>query len=412
MENRTHFHTLDELIRALDKERKLLKEMFGNRKTMSTFRYELARDYASRKEESLDFLRRYGVIRDNGDGVELEDVYLKFFEDVLEVNEEINVASVKESIDSLNNSIEFYLIETAPNKKQTHLKDVKRILQNIALNILRSVIDLKRNIDSTYKNEPTLAVKKKKLEILDAKRNDISLFITECEKVIDERQATFFHLAMDVQLKGIVTDVKYQLHEAYHNLIELERQIINYLNLIEYQDRLIKKVQKLKYLKDQMILDTSTDIRARIGLMSPVWMEPRPKITLKVSLPMLRNTDDGLMLLQKIALGKGNQRLKKGNLSEPFSEQELLPDTQFLPFVDSADIKNAFLASGDNLFHFLQNYSNYRKEMSDEDILVLFCQIASQYLDELDISGELRTYKDIEFPMIYSRNLSESHAAY
>lgn len=412
MENRIHFHTLDELIRALDKERKLLKEMFGNRKTMSTFRYELARDYASRKEESLDFLRRYGVIRDNGDGVELEDVYLKFFEDVLEVNEEINVASVKESIDNLNNSIEFYLIETAPNKKQTHLKDVKRILQNIALNILRSVIDLKRNIDSTYKNEPTIAVKKKKLEILDAKRNDISLFITECEKVIDEKQTTFFHVAMDVQLKGIVTDVKYQLHEAYHNIIELERQIINYLNLIEYQDRLIKKVQKLKYLKDQMILDTNTDIRARVGLMSPVWMEPRPKITLKVSLPMLRNTDEGLMLLQKIAQGKGNSRLKKGILSEPFSELELLPDKQFLPFVDSSEVKNAFLASGDNLFHFLQNYSNYRKEMSDEEILVLFCQIASQYLDELDISEEFRTYKDIEYPMIYSRNLSESHAAY
>lgn len=412
MENRAHFHTLDELIRALDKERKLLKEMFGNRKTMSTFRYELARDYASKKEESLDFLRRYGVIRDNGDGVELEDIYLKFFEDVLEVNEDINVASVKESIDSLNNSIEFFLMETAPNKKQTHLKDVKRILQNIALNILRSVIDLKRNIDSTYKNEPTLAVKKKKLEILDAKRNDISLFIDECEKVIDEKQTTFFHVAMDVQLKGIVTDVKYQLHEAYHNLIELERQIINYLNLIEYQDRLIKKVQKLKYLKDQMILETNTDIRAKVGLMSPVWMEPRPRITLKVSLPMLRNTDDGLMLLQKIALGKGNKRLKKGNLSEPFSEHELLPDKQFLPFVDSSEVKNAFMTSGDNLFHFLQNYSNYRKEMSDEDILVLFCQIASQYLDELDISRELRTYKNIEYPMIYSRNLSESHAAY
>ena len=220
MENRNHFHSLDELIRALEKERKLLKEMFGNRKTMSTFRYDLAREYASRKEESLDFLRRNGVIRDNGDGVELEEVYLKFFEDVLEVNEEINVASVKESIDSLNNSIEFFLMETSSNKKQTHLKEVKRILQNIALNILRSVIDLKRNIDSTYKNVPTFAVKKKKLEILDKKRRDISVFITECEKVIDEKQSTFFLVAMDVQLKGIVTDVKYQLHDQ---LPELDR---------------------------------------------------------------------------------------------------------------------------------------------------------------------------------------------
>lgn len=404
METRTHFHSLDELIRALEKERKLLKEMFGNRKTMSTFRYDLAREYASRKEESLDFLRRNGVIRDNGDGVELEDVYLKFFEDVLEVNEEINVANVKESIDSLNNSIEFFLMETSPNKKQVHLKDVKRILQNIALNILRSVIDLKRNIDSTYKNVPTFAVKKKKLEILDKKRRDISVFITECEKVIDEKQSTFFLLAMDVQLKGIVTNVKYQLHEAFHNLIELERQIINYLNLIEYQDRLIKIVQKLKYLKDQMILDTNTDIKAKVDQMSPIWMEPRPRITLKISLSMLRNTDEGLKLLQKIVQGKGNKRLKKGNLSDPFTEHELLQDAKILQIVDSADVKNAFLASSDNLFHFLMNYSNYKKEMSDEDILVLFCQIASQYLEELSISDEFRIYKNIEYPMIYPKH--------
>lgn len=412
MEKRTHFHYPDELIRALYRERELLKQIFINRKTMSIFSSELARDYATKKDESLDYLRRYGVIRDNGDGVELEDVYLKFFEDVLEVNEEINVASVKERIDSLNNSIEFFLIEANPSKKQTHLKDVKRILQNIALNILRSVIDLKRNIDSAFKNEPTLAIKKKKLVILDTKRNNISLFINECEKVIDEKQTTFFHVAMDVQLKGIVTDVRYQLHEAYHNLIELERQIINYLNLIEYQDRLIKKVQKLKYMKDQLIIEVNTDIRAKVEMMSPVWMEPRPQITLKVSLPMLRNTDDGLDACREIAMCKSNRRIKKGDLSEPFSEQELLPDKQFLTFVDLSEIKNAFSASGDNLFHFLQNYSNYRKEMSDEDILVLFCQIASQYLDELDISGELKTYKDIEYPKIYSRNLSESHAVY
>lgn len=403
MEKRTHFHSLDELIRALEKERKLLKEMFGNRKTMSTFRYDLAREYASRKEESLDFLKRNGVIRDNGDGVELEEIYLKFFEDVLEVNEEINVASVKESIDSLNNSIEFYLMESSPNKKQAHLKDVKRILQNIDLSILRSVIDLKRNIDSTYKNEPNFAIKRKKLEILDEKRRNISVFITECEKVIDEKQATFFYVAMDVQMKRIITNVKYHLHEAYHNLIELERQIINYLNLIEYQDRLLKKVQRLKYLKDQMILDTNTDIKAKVEKMTPIWMEPRPRITLKVSLAMLRNTDEGLRLLQKISQGKGNKRLKKGNLSEPFTERELLQDRQILSIVDSSEVKNAFMASSDNLFHFLMNYTNYRKEMDDEDILVLFCQIASQYLDELMISDEYRVFKNFEYPMIYAK---------
>ncbi len=43
----------------------------------------------------------------DGDFVELEDAYLKFFEDVLEENEDISVASVKESIGSLNVAIDY-----------------------------------------------------------------------------------------------------------------------------------------------------------------------------------------------------------------------------------------------------------------------------------------------------------------
>lgn len=146
----------------------------------------MARDLAAKKDESLRFLRRFGVIRENGDFVELEDVYMKFFEEVLEVNEEINVASVKESIGNLNAAIDYYQSENSPTRKYGYLKDVKRILRNIALTTLRNVIDLKRNIDNTYKNEPTFAVKKKKLVNLDEKRKDIAVLINECERVIDE----------------------------------------------------------------------------------------------------------------------------------------------------------------------------------------------------------------------------------
>ena len=225
MDTLSHFHSLDELIRALDRERKLLGGLFQDRKRLS-FRYDVARDMAAKKDESLKFLRRFGVIRENGDFVELEDVYMKFFEEVLEVNEEINVASVKESIGNLNAAIDYYQSENSPTRKYGYLKDVRRILRNIALTTLRNVIDLKRNIDNTYKNEPTFAVKKKKLVNLDEKRKDIAVLINECEKVIDEKQATFFMMAMDVGLKETVTDVKLQLREVYHNLLELDRQIM------------------------------------------------------------------------------------------------------------------------------------------------------------------------------------------
>lgn len=402
MDAASHFHSLEELIRALDRERKLLYALFQDRKRLS-FRYNLAKELATKKDESLEFLRRFGIIHENGDFVELEDVYLKFFEEVLEVNEEINVASVKESIGSLNAAIDYYQSEKNATRKWGYLKDVKRILRNIALTTLRNVIDLKRNIDNTYKNEPTFVVKKKKLVHLDEKRKDIAALINECEKVIDEKQATFFLVAMDVELKDTVTDVKLQLKEVYHNLLELDRQIINYLNLIEYQNRLFEKVQKLKYLRNQMLLETNTDIKAKMDARNPVWMEPRPRYTLKVSLSMLRTTDTGLKILQDVAKGKSNDRLRKGNLAEPLTKEELTEQQKVLQTVDVREVKTAFMASGDNLFHFVMNYSGYRKQMADEEKLVLFCQIAAQYHDELVISEEYGRHGNIDFPFIYPK---------
>ena len=406
MDNLSHFRSLDELIRTLERERRLIYALFQDRKRLS-FRYELARELASKKDESIEFLRRFGVIRDNSDFLELEDVYLRFFEEVLEVNEEINVASVKESIDNLNNAIDYYRSENNPDRKYGYLRDVKRMLRNIALTTLRNVIDLKRNIDNTYKNEPTFAIKKKKLVHLDEKRRDIAALINECERLIEVKQSNFFmEEVMDVQLKDIVTDVKLQLREVYHNLLELDRQIINYLNLIEYQNRLLQKVQKLKYLRDQMLLETNTDIKEKLINSNPVWMEPRPRYSLKVSLSMLRNSEEGLKVLQDFSKGKANTRLRKGNLADALTPEDLIEQQHVCQMVDIDEVKNAFMASGDNLFHFVMNYSGYHIKMDYEAKLVLYCQIASQYLDELTINDECREEGSIEYSLIYPQSIN------
>lgn len=406
MDNLSHFRSLDELIRALERERRLIYALFQDRKRLS-FRYELARELASKKDESIEFLRRFGVIRDNSDFLELEDVYLRFFEEVLEVNEEINVASVKENIDNLNNAIDYYRSENNPDRKYGYLRDVKRMLRNIALTTLRNVIDLKRNIDNTYKNEPTFAIKKKKLVHLDEKRRDIAALINECERLIEVKQSNFFmEEVMDVQLKDIVTDVKLQLREVYHNLLELDRQIINYLNLIEYQNRLLQKVQKLKYLRDQMLLETNTDIKEKLINSNPVWMEPRPRYSLKVSLSMLRNSEEGLKVLQDFSKGKANTRLRKGNLADALTPEDLIEQQHVCQMVDIDEVKNAFMASGDNLFHFVMNYSGYHIKMDYEAKLVLYCQIASQYLDELTINDECREDGSIEYSLIYPQSIN------
>lgn len=103
------FHSIDELIKTLDREKILLKEMFAKRRLQ--FRYDYALEMTEYKEERIRYLIENGVIRDTGDCLEMEDVYQKFFEDVLEVNEEINVSSVRDYISVLNENIDYYFKE-------------------------------------------------------------------------------------------------------------------------------------------------------------------------------------------------------------------------------------------------------------------------------------------------------------
>jgi hypothetical protein len=102
-----------------------------------------------------------------------------------------------------------------------------------------------------------------------------------------------------------------------------------------------------------------------------------------------------------VAKGKGNSRLRKGHLAEPLTESELTEQQEVLQMVDIGEVKNAFMASGDHLFHFVMNYTGYSIPMDDEARLVLFCHIATQYLDELRIDDEYRQHGDIEYPVIY-----------
>jgi hypothetical protein len=117
MEN---FRSIDELIRMLSREKVLLKDMFQNRKKLS-YRYDTARELVEYKESRIAFLIDHGVIQDGGDFLELADVYQRFFEEVLDVNEDISVASVKESLDAVHphSSISYIIISNKSSLENT-----------------------------------------------------------------------------------------------------------------------------------------------------------------------------------------------------------------------------------------------------------------------------------------------------
>lgn len=394
------FRSIDELVRTLDREKELLREMFQKRTSLS-FKYDFAVELTDYKEERVQSLINHGVIRSSGDFLEMEDIYLKFFEEVLQVNEEVNVAYIQGHLSRLNEQIEYYLKENNEKRRYTYHNEVRRTLKNIALTTVRNVIDLKRNLDSTYKNEPNYQIKKVKLQRLGEKLKNIIQLINTCEDVIDKEQLLFFREAMDAQMRATVSDVKLQLIDSSHNLMEIQRQIVHYLNMIEYQNRIFEKVRKLKYLKEQFLLVENTDIKQALVDRDPVWMEPQTNYRIKLSIDYLRNSDEALMLIKKLA-AKLKRNDKPKAIAEAIPAEYLESKAEVIDQVNLREIYNSFVASGEHLFAFVMNYP-YKKTIRTEDKLVFFCQIASEYAEDLNFTDRYECKGRIEYPFVFPK---------
>jgi len=166
------------LVSALNREQKLLTEMFKKRKSAS-YKYEYALDLVDNDDNRIQYLLNRSVIRQNGNNLEIDDQFLQFFEQVLEANEEINTSYINDNLEKVTQNIAYYFNEPNEQRKYEYLRTIKNTLRKLGTITLRNVVDLKRYIDHTFKYEPTYKYKRAKLIHLDNKRKDITILIAQ-----------------------------------------------------------------------------------------------------------------------------------------------------------------------------------------------------------------------------------------
>ena len=398
MDTISHFRTIEELVKVLDREKVLFRDMFEKRKSLA-YRTDFAMEIVEYKKERIQFLIDYGVIHENGDFLEMEDVYVQFFEDVLDMNEEISISSVSEYIGALKENINYCLEETNDHRKFMYQGNVRKILRKIGLRTLKNVVDLKRNVDVAYKQEPNYKIKKKRLKNLDEKRKSIKVLIQECERMIDS-QIVFFRMATHPEMQRTCMDVRNDFTEADHNLLEIEHQIIDYINQIEIQSALFKKIRRLKYLKDQLTWCEDTNIVRMLEDDNPLWMEKRPYNRIFLSLDMLRSNEEAYALIRKIA-GKNHVRSLSRTEADPLDAEFLSVEKELVTSINLTDMWNAFKAQGNHLFAFIKEYT-YKRECTLNDHIILYCQMATSHSDELRFTDEYETFENIEYALIYA----------
>ncbi|MCU0321168.1 MAG: hypothetical protein MUE72_02055 [Chitinophagaceae bacterium] len=392
-----HFNNIKELLNLLARTKELLTEMFEKRKSFA-YKYDMALELVD--EDVLETLIAKGVVRQSGAYIELDEQYLGFFEQVLEVNEDINTAYIQENIGQVKQYINFYLQENNEQRKYGYLKNIKSAMRKIGRITLRNIIDLNRNIENAFKSEPNYKIKIARLEGFDQKRKDIQLLIEQTERMIlGEEEQTFFKTAMDDELKYISSQLRLKLTEARHNLIETQKQVIEFLNQVKFQSRLVEKIKQVKYLKDQFELKAKTNLVEVLQTNNAVNFESKPAYPLRLSLEDLQ-TDEARNSIEKIS-----QKLKHGKrnalpVAEGISDAYLQTETEEEVFINLQAMRNGFIASGKNLYQFVMEY-NYPREVLMDEKITIFCQLVSMYETEFNISDDYGKQAQIEYAMVY-----------
>jgi hypothetical protein len=206
------------------------------------------------------------------------------------------------------------------------------------------------------------------------------------------------HGLNDDELNEISNNLQLDLNEARHNLIETQKQIIDYINQIEHQGRVIEQIRHVKYLKDQFELKTKTNVNQFLGHNKDIFFETRTTFPVNPALDALQEDQIYEMILQ---MNRSKNIAVKPEIEEAgaISEDYLQSHDSEQFFIDHETVKNQFVATRNNLFDFIVKYE-FSKQIEFPERVGLFCQILSQYEDELKITNQYKNYKGVEYAIV------------
>ncbi len=223
----------------------------------------------------------------------------------------------------------------------------------------------------------------------------------------------------DSQLIQITESLKRTLLENLDYLIEIQTDITDYINKIQYQLEIYQKAQQIKEIKDQGLLNYSTNFHEVVAGLNPIRFNGIKNPRTKISIETLY-TDVGQQLCQKVAekykVSQIKLRTTAGQLS--FNLNEKILDHQLL--IDTQGLIDKFMKQKDkDLFQFLCDYKFPKSigELTLEQKLSLFVELLIEYEKHLNFTFRLNYVslpdsndqeKRIGYTVIYPQNIKSN----
>ncbi len=379
---------VNDILSQLYQNRNAVEFLFANRENITVNELLSRGDLSSdqyQKLKSLDLIYEYENI------VSLNDAVVAMFEDFMEIGE-VTPGFINDYLNELTRHIKFY----QEAREMRFLRSIKKYLKRINATITREIIKLQKNVDDTYKNESNYRIKLQKLEDYREKRDTIIEFIKRTNAVVEEARG-LFGLTNDSELYGIVQALKVSLIENLDFLIEIQTDITDFINKIQFQLDVYKKAQRLKEIKDHGSLYFKTNFKEITTNVNTLRYNGHKGPRTKIAVDFLY-TDDGHVLCKRVAekykltrlMVRGLADKMAGNFKDKGLEQQIKLDTEKL-------VERFLVQSKNNLFEYLIEYKFPKAigTVTFEERLSLFVEIAMEYQNALDFKYRLQ-YHDYE----------------
>lgn len=371
--------SINDILSTLYYSREAIEYLFAKKDNVSISQLKSETQLS---EEMYHRLKSLEIVYEYENTVVLNDSVIALFEDILQIGE-VTPGVIADYILEVKRYISFY--------QETHhyrfISPIKKYLRRLDKAITREIIKLQKSIDDTYKNESNYRIKLRRLEEYREKRDTLISSIYTLQELLSQNRSTL-SISGDAQLYQIIQTLRQNLLENLDYLIEIQTDITDYINKIQYQLDIYQKAQQIKELKDQGLLHFSTNFNEVVANLNPIRFNGHKSPRTKIAIDTLY-TDIGQQLCKKIAekykVSQLRYRTSAGQLS--FNINEKLLDHQIL--IDNQKLVEKFLQQKEkDLFQFILNYK-FPKEVGTltlDQKLSLFVEILVQYEKQLHFS--------------------------
>ncbi len=382
----------------LHTDRKLFESLFEKRNRMVGF-HEVSNEIG---EERLEYLINAEILNRTDDSIELDERILSFFEEFLETNEDVEIGDVDELLINLKYNIELYQNEKEnEHSRERYLGKIKRILKKIPNMILKNLSLLQLHIGLTYKTQSSHKNKILELQHYKGKLEKMMNIEAKVQKAL-LNEAGFFNVVSSYETVLLSLRLKVRLRELRVSLIELQKQVIEYINKTLHKQHFFEHIIKLKEMKSALEIKEKSNILALLEMeTTPLFMSKPQRITTFLDTEEVYEFgfEEMVQKLQHTIPVQKTSVLKAEALDGSFFEDE--EKAQYM--IDTDALHEAFMDSQEDLFTFIDTKA-FEVEQSLEEKITLYCQLALMYEADYSFSETRQKIEQYEYLIIRPKN--------